>query len=171
MEWALALVIGIAIGAVGMHFRQAGRHPVQAAQLLHSDLTGVPGKEVFMTIIEVKPGAGVAAHLHNGDEFVYVLEGSYERFVEQAHTVASAGVAFSIEREKVHGALRRMVATTPEPGTNTLLVTHKPNILDAFGKDWFEVKEGEASVFRPSADGKTVLVARLQAADWVKGAK
>jgi hypothetical protein len=23
-------------------------------------------------------------------------------------------------------------------------VTHKPNILDAFGKDWFEIKEGEA---------------------------
>jgi quercetin dioxygenase-like cupin family protein len=103
VEWALALVIGIAIGVLGMHFRQSGRQPVQAAQLLHSDLTGVPGKEVFMTIIEVKPGAAVAAHLHNGDEFVYVLEGSYERFVEQAHTVSSAGEAFSIEREKVHG--------------------------------------------------------------------
>jgi hypothetical protein len=26
--------------------------------------------------------------------------------------------------------------------------THKPNILDAFGKDWFDVREGEASVFK-----------------------
>jgi quercetin dioxygenase-like cupin family protein len=112
------LVIGIAIGAAGMHFRQAGGHPVQAAQLLHSDLTGVPGKEVLMTIIEVKPGAGIAAHRHNGDEFVYVLEGSYERFVEQAHTVASAGEAFSIEREKVHGG------TAAGAGPVKLLTVH-----------------------------------------------
>jgi quercetin dioxygenase-like cupin family protein len=103
LEWAFALAIGIAIGAVGMHFRQAGHQSVQAAQLLHSDLTGVPGKEVVMTVIEVKSGAGIAAHFHNGDEFVYVLEGSYDHFVEQAHAVASAGEAFSIEREKVHG--------------------------------------------------------------------
>jgi len=32
-------------------------------------------------------------------------------------------------------ALRALVATAPDPGTNTLIVTHKPNILDALGKD------------------------------------
>lgn len=103
IEWAFSMAIGIAVGAAGMHFRQSGRPPVQAAQLLHSDLTGVPEKEVFMTVIEVKPGAAIAAHVHHGDEFVYVLEGSYDRFVEQSHSVAGAGEAFSIEREKVHG--------------------------------------------------------------------
>ena len=41
-------------------------------------------------------------------------------------------------------ALRVLVATAPDAGTNTLIVTHEPNILDAFGKDWFEIKEGEA---------------------------
>jgi len=41
-------------------------------------------------------------------------------------------------------ALRALVATPHDPGTNTLIVTHKPNVLDAFGKDWFEVREGEA---------------------------
>ena len=46
-----------------------------------------------------------------------------------------------------------------------MLITHKPNIIDALGKDWFEVKEGEASIFRP-ADGKYVLVARVQMTDW-----
>jgi hypothetical protein len=45
--------------------------------------------------------------------------------------------------------LRRMIATSPKPGTNTILITHKPNIIDALGKDWFDVKEGEASIFRP----------------------
>jgi broad specificity phosphatase PhoE len=62
-------------------------------------------------------------------------------------------------------ALRRLLATSPKPGTNTVLITHKPNIVDALGKDWFDVKEGEASIFRPDS-GKYVLVARLQMADW-----
>jgi broad specificity phosphatase PhoE len=62
-------------------------------------------------------------------------------------------------------ALRRRLATPPTPGTDTVLITHKPNIVDALGKDWFDVKEGEASIFRPD-DGKFVLVARLQMADW-----
>jgi len=62
-------------------------------------------------------------------------------------------------------ALRRLLATPPKPGTNTVLVTHKPNIVDALGKDWFDVKEGEASIFRPDG-GKFVLIARLQMADW-----
>jgi phosphohistidine phosphatase SixA len=62
-------------------------------------------------------------------------------------------------------ALRELLATAPKPGTNTVLISHKPNIIDALGKDWFEVKEGEASIFRPEA-GKYVLVARVQMADW-----
>jgi len=64
-------------------------------------------------------------------------------------------------------AFRAIVATVPDPGTNTLIVTHKPNILDLFGKDWFEVKEGEASIFKPEG-GKYRLVARVQMEDWPK---
>jgi len=48
------------------------------------------------------------------------------------------------------------------------VVTHKPNILDAFGKDWFDVREGEASVFKPDGSGRYKLVARIQAGDWSK---
>jgi len=63
-------------------------------------------------------------------------------------------------------ALRALAAAPPEPGTNTLVVTHKPNILDAFGKDWFDIKEGEASIFKPDGNGKYVLVARVQIGQW-----
>lgn len=66
--------------------------------------------------------------------------------------------------------LKAMATVTPEAGTNTLIVTHKPNILDAFGKDWFDSKEGEASVFKPDGSANLVLVARVQAADWLKAA-
>jgi hypothetical protein len=34
-----------------------------------------------------------------------------------------------------------MLLTPPKPGTNTLLVTHKPDIVDALGKDWFDSKK------------------------------
>ena len=55
-------------------------------------------------------------------------------------------------------------------GTNTLIVTHGLNILDALGKHWFDVQEGEASVFRVDGMGKPTLVARVQAADWIEAA-
>ena len=63
--------------------------------------------------------------------------------------------------------MRKLAATMPPAGTNTVLVSHKPNIMDAFGRDWFDVREGEASVFRPDGNGYK-LVMRIQAADWSK---
>src|SRR6266850_2095987 len=63
-------------------------------------------------------------------------------------------------------ALRTIVATAPSAGTNTLVVTHKPNILDAFGKDWFEIKEGEASIFKPDGKGSYTLIARMPIDQW-----
>ena len=47
-----------------------------------------------------------------------------------------------------------------------LVVTHKPNILDLFGKDWFEVKEGEASIFKPDGRGTYALIARVEVGQW-----
>jgi broad specificity phosphatase PhoE len=80
-------------------------------------------------------------------------------------------VVTPIENDRRAEALRSLVAKAVEPGKNRLLVTHKPNIIDAFGKDWFEVKEAEASIFRPSGDGKAALIARVQAVDWIKAAQ
>jgi broad specificity phosphatase PhoE len=77
-------------------------------------------------------------------------------------------VVTPIENDRRAQALRMLAATPPAKGKNNLLITHKPNILDAFGKDWFDVKEGEASVFLATADGKALLIARIQAADWAK---
>jgi len=62
-------------------------------------------------------------------------------------------------------AFHKMLGTTPQPGSNTILITHKPNIVDALGKDWFDVKEGEASLFRPE-NGSYKLVARVQMDEW-----
>jgi phosphohistidine phosphatase SixA len=64
-------------------------------------------------------------------------------------------------------AFRKMLAQAPDKGKNNILITHKPNIVDALGKDWFDVKEGEASIFKPEG-GKYRLVARVQMEDWPK---
>jgi phosphohistidine phosphatase SixA len=66
--------------------------------------------------------------------------------------------------------LKALATVMPEVGSNTLIVTHKPNILDAFGEEWFASKEGEASVFKPDGSNNLVLVARVQAADWIRAA-
>ena len=62
-------------------------------------------------------------------------------------------------------ALRKMLSTPPLPGTNTILITHQPNIVDALGKDWSDVKEGEALVFRPEK-GAFTLIARIPIEAW-----
>jgi phosphohistidine phosphatase SixA len=65
-------------------------------------------------------------------------------------------------------ALRKLVGEMPAEGTNTVIVSHKPNIMDAFGKDWFDIREGEASVFRPDGKGSYKPVVRILAGDWSK---
>jgi broad specificity phosphatase PhoE len=79
-------------------------------------------------------------------------------------------VVTPIENDRRAEALKKMIATAPPTGTNTLIVTHKPNILDALGKDWFDVKEGEASIFRVDASGNRQLIGRVQATDWIRAA-
>ena len=86
--------------------------------------------------------------------------------IEKTADLTEGGLVVSPnENNRRAEAMRKLLATTPKPGTNILLVTHKPNILDALGKDWFDVKEGETSVFRPE-NGKYILVARVQMEDW-----
>ena len=72
------------------------------------------------------------------------------------------------ENNRRAAAMRKLAGTAPPAGTNVVLVSHKPNIMDAFGKDWFDVREGEASIFRPDGAGGFKLVERVQAAEWSK---
>lgn len=75
-------------------------------------------------------------------------------------------VASPSENARRVEALRKLVATPPAAGTTVIVVTHKPNIMESFGKDWFEVREGEATIFRPREDGGAVLVARVLIEEW-----
>jgi broad specificity phosphatase PhoE len=86
--------------------------------------------------------------------------------IEKTADLTEGGLVVSPdENNRRSEAFRKMLATVPKAGTNTILVTHYPNIIAALGKDWFDVKEGEASIFRPE-NGSYKLVARLQMDEW-----
>ena len=88
-----------------------------------------------------------------------------------ALTDSSAGSASGMANPsggnaKAGVALRELVNAAPQAGTNNLLVTHKTNIADAFGKDASDVQEGEAFVYKSNGSGPSTFVARIKAADW-----
>jgi phosphohistidine phosphatase SixA len=86
--------------------------------------------------------------------------------IEKTADLTEGGLVVSPnENNRRAEAFRKMLATAPKAGTNTILITHYPNILAALGKDWFDVKEGEASIFRPES-GSYKLVARVQMDEW-----
>src|SRR4051812_5087902 len=109
-----------------------------------------------------------------GIPFGKVYSSQFNRAVETARLiggkeptrspdVTEGGLVVSpTENNRRAQAFRDLIAVAPDARTNTLIVSHKPNIIDAFGKDWFEVREGEASVFKLDASGKAALVAKVQ---------
>jgi broad specificity phosphatase PhoE len=88
--------------------------------------------------------------------------------IEKTTDLTEGGLVVSPnENSRRAEAFRKMLGAAPKARTNTILITHQPNILAALGKDWFDVKEGEASIFRP-ADGRYTLVARVQMDEWLR---
>jgi phosphohistidine phosphatase SixA len=59
--------------------------------------------------------------------------------------------------------LKRLVATAPSPGTNTVLVAHIFNVQKSLG---ITLEEGEAIVFRPDGTGGHTMVGRITATQW-----
>jgi broad specificity phosphatase PhoE len=71
------------------------------------------------------------------------------------------------EQRRRASALKQLAAAPLVAGKNRLLITHRINITNAFGKEWFEVKEGEATIFRID-NGAYSLAGRLQLSDWTR---
>lgn len=79
-------------------------------------------------------------------------------------TEGSLVVSPNEQRRRAVYLRERTVAPTPT-GQNRLIVTHRTNIAQAFGKEWYDVREGEASIFR-AEKGAYSLLARLQLDEW-----
>jgi len=107
-----------------------------------------------------------------------VYSSRFQRTVETARLVAGrepeatadiseGGLVVSPnENNRRTQVLRALIAAAPDAGTNTLIVTHRPNILDALGRDWFDIREGEASIFKPDGAGGYTPVGRVQIGQW-----
>jgi phosphohistidine phosphatase SixA len=54
----------------------------------------------------------------------------------------------------------------PAAGTNTLIVTHYPNIQEAFPREADGLAEGEALILRPDRIDRASLVARVKIDEW-----
>jgi hypothetical protein len=68
---------------------------------------------------------------------------------------------------KAGRAVRELVDAAPKPGLNNLAVTHKTNVTDAFGKEFADIREGEALVYKTGASGPAAFVVRVQAGEWI----
>jgi broad specificity phosphatase PhoE len=134
--------------------RQAAREIGEAIKAL-----GIPVGEVYTSRLNRAVETG---KLMSGKDVTPVKE----------LTDSGGGIASAMSRlggggdAELGRALRQLANTAPKAGTNTILITHKTNIGDAFGRDWDNVQEGEASVFKPGAAGAPVLVARVKATEW-----
>ncbi|OGP73256.1 MAG: hypothetical protein A2Y80_01465 [Deltaproteobacteria bacterium RBG_13_58_19] len=153
---------------------QADTDPLNLDNIAKQRLLSEPGKGVARQVGEAFKRLGIplgkvyTSKFNRAAETGRLMSGGK---VTSTVDVTEGGLVVTpIENDRRAEALKKMAGTRPEAGKNTLVVTHKPNIMDAFGRDWFDVKEGEASIFRPDSSGKAVLVGRVQAADWIKAA-
>jgi hypothetical protein len=123
-----------------------------------------------ITELHIPIGAVFTSRLNRAVETGRLLSGKDVTPVA-ALTDSGAGSAASMAKPggdnvKAGRAGRDLVKAPPQAGTNTLLVTHKTNIADAFGKEAGDVEELEAFVWNSSESG-TVLVGRVKPADWI----
>lgn len=90
--------------------------------------------------------------------------------VVETDDVSEGGLVVSPnENKRRAAALRKLLASAPPSGRNTLIVSHRPNLQDAAGKDLADVGEGEIVVFRPLGGDAFEVVARVPPGTWRSG--
>ena len=108
-----------------------------------------------------------------------VISSPYCRAVDTAELAfgrpeKSASLYFAIgadreARAQLSADLRRMLATAPAAGTNTVLVSHHANLKEATGL--WPKREGDAHVFRPRPGGAFEHVGEAGPEDWPRWAR
>jgi broad specificity phosphatase PhoE len=148
---------------------QADTDPFHLADISKQRNLNDKGKELARAFGAAIRSAGVPI----GEVYTSEFNRGYETAVlagftdiEKTADLSEGGLVVTPdENNRRAKALIALLGREPAKGKNNILITHKPNILDALGKDWFDVKEGESSIFKPEG-GKYKLVARVQMADW-----
>ena len=92
--------------------------------------------------------------------------------VETSLDLAEGGLVVSPnENQRRAQVLRKLLGTAPPAGKNVVIVSHKPNLQDAAGKDLGDVAEGEVVIFQPMGENKSKVMARVPVPVWVSWLK
>jgi len=154
------------------HPDQADTNPLDPKDTAHQRQLNDSGRAVAKAMGEALRALKVPVGKVQTSQFQRAVEtGTLLGFGEVSSTpdISEGGLVVSPnENNRRAQALRKLAGTAPPAGSNVVIVSHKPNIMDAFGKDWFDLREGEASVFKPDGNGGYKLVIRVQASEWGK---
>jgi|SRR5665213_480202 phosphohistidine phosphatase SixA len=83
--------------------------------------------------------------------------------------LGDSGQSMQADPSGARGAwLRAQAATPPPAGTNTIIVTHFPNMTEAFAQTTAGLTDGEAMVFHPNGRGAASFVARVKIDEWTR---
>ena len=81
--------------------------------------------------------------------------------------LGDSGKSMAAESDGKRGAwLRARIAQSPPPGSNTVIVTHYPNMAEAFPDATQGLADGESLVFHPDGHGGASLVGRVKIEEW-----
>jgi quercetin dioxygenase-like cupin family protein len=95
-------------------FVQASAQDAKVNSLVDKLLPDIPGREAQMIAVEYPPGGYDAAHRHNADVFVYVLQGSVIMGVKGGKPVTlTAGQTFYEGPNDIHTVGRNASKTEP----------------------------------------------------------
>ena len=101
---SFVLTAALAVSASAQPPAAAG---AKVAPLLTKPLAGLDGKEGVMLTVEYPPGVASAAHRHNANTFVYVLEGSVVMQVAGGPELTlTAGQTFYESPSDIHSVSR-----------------------------------------------------------------
>jgi phosphohistidine phosphatase SixA len=120
--------------------------------------------------LKIPVGKVIASKFNRAQEAAKLLDAGE---VTASLDVAEGGLVVSPrENERRAMVLRELLSTPPPEGENTVIVSHKPNLQDAAGKEFGDMVEAEVVVFKPLGDGKFKLVARVPSPNtWTEWAK
>ena len=109
--------------------------------------------------LKIPVGKIVASKFYRARETAELLDlGAVEAVLD----ITEGGLVVSpSENQRRAAAIRTLLWTVPPEGKNTIIVSHRPNLQDAAGKEFGDLGEGEIVVFQPLGGGKFKLVVRV----------
>ena len=151
------------------HADQADTDPLNPENIARQRQLNTKGEDAAKALGKAFKGIGIPVSKAITSQFNRAYQtatlAGFDPVEKSADITEGGSVVSPNENNRRVAALLKLASTPPPAGTNVVIVTHKPNVVDAFGKDWFEVKEGEATIFRPDGAAYQV-VARVQMDEW-----